>query len=411
MKKSRTLLYSFKIGDYSHIVYIVMISFSICFSEFLKRFIFINGPVSSLLYYACIFFPLFVLFIYVFAGNLNVDITRCIIFFSFIIIQFIVVTLFNRSKIGSLIIYLGGSLIYVFPFIFTVSCKTNKYSYFLLYLLIIAVVYGFIQHSIGYFIWEWNWDKFSPTKISVFATSNFGSFSRAFSVFSGVQDFSLFIIFTVILLFVNSVGNGIKTLLLFILLSGLYIAGAKSMMISLLISYIIYIFRKKINPFLLFILVYLLPYIIIMGFYIVFKDIIHYYLINMAGLFNFGTILPRLEIIYNFLTSLEITILGIGSGCMEGVVDNMYIRILVENGIMGLITFMFLLYKTIKKLCYIEKFNEYNQTENKFYWLLFIVITFSMHSGELLISRFSMIIFIYLIVSINTKYNMIKSKT
>jgi O-antigen ligase len=46
-------------------------------------------------------------------------------------------------------------------------------------------------------------------------------------------------------------------------------------------------------------------------------------------------------------------VLGIGLGCYR-VADNLYIKIVIENGIIGLTLFMFLIYRTIKKFYYLD---------------------------------------------------------
>jgi hypothetical protein len=130
---------------------------------------------------------------------------------------------------------------------------------------------------------------------------------------------------------------------------------------------------------------------------------------DTTGLFNIGTILPRLEIIYSFFSSFNATnVFGVGLGCMEGVVDNMYIRILIETGIIGFFIFMVFIYTAIKQLYYIDKKStQFHSRTNFFLFLLLIVITFSMHSGELLMSRFSIIVFIYVVTCINAEYKKI----
>jgi hypothetical protein len=398
----------------SHITYIIMIFYSICFSEFLKRFVFIIGEVNNTIYYACVFFPLFFVFIYIFSGNLKIDIQKCIFFFLFFIFEFFIVIISNVSNIGKLIVYFGSVLFYVFPFVFKVHCKTKKYPYFFLFLLIITVMYGVIQHRVGYFMWDRNWGKFSPSVMDITALGNWGSFTRTFSLFSGVQDFSLFAIFTSILLWINSKGYFIKLVLIIVLIIGLYISGAKAMMISLIVAFLAYYLHRKINYLFLFLGLYILPYILIMGLYIILKDDIVRTLSTMTGLFNLGTIIPRLEIIYTFFSSAKnifdiSTMFGVGMGCMEGVVDNMYIRILIETGIVGLVIFMFIICSIIKKLYSLEKISTQSSFgENYFLFLLFVSITFSMHSGELLSSRYAMIVFVYIVICINEKHRKIK---
>jgi hypothetical protein len=399
----------------SHITYIIMIFYSICFSEFSKRFIFIIGEVNNIIYYTCVFFPIFFVFIYIFSGNLKIDIQKCIFFFLIFIFEFFIVLISNVSNIGKLIVYFGSVLFYVFPFVFTVFCKTRKYSYFFLFLLTITVMYGVIQHSVGYFIWDRNWGKFSPSVMDITALGNWGSFTRAFSFFSGVQDFALFIIFTTILLWINSKGYFIKLVLIMLLISGLYISGAKAMMVSLIVAFLAYYLQRRINYLFLFLGLYILPYILIMGLYIILKNDIVRILSPMTGLFTLSTIIPRLEIVYAFFSSIKdsfdiSSIFGVGFGCIEGTVDNMYIRILVETGIIGFIIFMYFIYSAIKRLYYIKKRTTQLSSSGETFllFLVFVSMTFSMHSGELLMSRYAMTVFVYIIICINKKYRKIK---
>jgi hypothetical protein len=252
--------------------------------------------------------------------------------------------------------------------------------------------------------------------MNITALGNWGSFTRAFSFFSGVQDFALFIIFTTTLLWINSKGYFIKLVLTMLLISGLYISGAKAMMVSLIVAFVSYCLHRKINYLLLFFSLYILPYILIMILYATLKNDIVRTLNMMTGLFTLGTIIPRLEIIYTFLSSANnifniSSIFGLGMGCMEGTADNMYIRILVETGIVGFTIFIFVIYFTIRKLYYfVEKSTQLSSSgENFFLFLLFVSITFSMHSGELLMSRFAMIVFVYIVICINEKYRKIKN--
>jgi hypothetical protein len=130
----------------------------------------------------------------------------------------------------------------------------------------------------------------------------------------------------------------------------------------------------------------------------------------MTGLFDFGTILPRLEKIYMNLFTLNsiFTVFGVGVNTPGSFMDNMYITILWETGFLGLILFMLLIYKEIKRLYYIEKKDKIYPIENAFLNIVFIIITFSMNYGALLLSRFSIIVFFYIIICINKKYEMIK---
>jgi O-antigen ligase len=390
-----------------------MICFAICLSEFLKRFIYINGPVPIALYYGCIFIPTLIAFIYILLGDRKLDRHKSVIFFVFVIIQILIVLLGNREKFGRLIIFLCSNTIYIFPLFLKNPYKinNNQCNYLFLLLLTITLLYGLIQHFIGYFAWDKNWSDFSSSVMDIYAIGNFGSFNRAYSLFSGIQDFAVFLIFTTLLLLNYIKSNVLQILIIFCLITGLYIAGSKSMIISLFISLIIYLVRQKINPLILFIMLFILPYIIIMSIYTAYQNDIVSMLINMTGLFNFGTILPRLEIFYNFFSSFEIgNLLGCGSGCMVGVVDNMYIRILIENGLIGFVAFMLLLYTIIKRLLYITNVQHISQSgkENVFLFLSFMTISISMYSGELLHSRFSIIIYIYIIICINNKYVKLK---
>jgi hypothetical protein len=400
----------------------LMIFYAICFSEFLKRFIYINGPTHNLLYYSCIFIPTIVVFIYILIGDKKLDKYKFIIFCCFVIIQFFVVLLDNREKLGKLIVFLCSNIIYVFPLILKKSpqINNNKCNYLFLILLIITIIYGLTQHIIGYFIWDKNWSDFSPSVIDLFATSNWGGFNRVYSLFSGIQDFAIFLLFTTLILLIDFTNKKLRLLVILCLLTGLYIAGSKSMMISLSIALVIYLLRSKINPLFLFVILFILPYTIIMSLYIPYKSDIEFALINIGGLFNFGTILPRLEIFYDFFSSFTSSnLLGCGSGCMEGVVDNMYIRILIENGIIGFILFMSLIYLIIRQLFYIIRIQNVTsictqtngiKNENMFLFLLFITMSISMYSGELLNSRFSVIVYIYIIICINNKYVKLKKK-
>jgi hypothetical protein len=342
-------------------------------------------------------------------GTIKIEIERCISLFLLIGIEIIIVILSNRSNIGKLIVFYGSVLFYIFPFIFRVSYKIKNY-YIFFFLLIASIIYGIVQHSIGYFIWDLNWGMFSPSAMDITALGNWGTFTRAFSFFSGVQDFALFIIFTTLLLWINLKGNGIKLLVATFLIIGLYIAGAKAMILSFAVALLAHFVRKKINASLLFFGLYVLPYICIMALYIMLNNMLVAKLSMMTGLFNFGTVLPRLEIIYRYLSEFNFSnsIFGVGMG-VTGTFDNMYIRILAETGIIGLVVFLFFLHATIKKLYYIqERSSRLSSKENYFLFIVLIVMTFSMHSGELLMSRFSMIVFVYIVICINTKYKKIK---
>jgi hypothetical protein len=399
----------------SHIVYIVVIFYAICFSEFLKRFIFIFGEANNTIYYTCVFFPIFFVFVYIFSGNLKIDIQKWGLLFLFLILEILIVMISNTKNFGKLIIYFGSVLFYVFPFTFKAFNKPKKYVYSFLLLLIIAIIYGVMQHNIGYFIWDQNWGKFSPSVMNITALGNWGSFTRAFSFFSGVQDFALFVIFATTLLWINSKGKFIKLILLIALIAGLYITGAKAMMVSLMVAILAYYLHRKMNYLFLFFGLYILPYVLIMLLYIVLRDIIVATLNMMTGLFNLGTIIPRLEVIYTFFSSsrnlFDVSVLfGVGLGCMETTVDNMYIRILVETGIIGFIAFIFLIYSVIKELYYLEEKSEQLPFtgENFFLFVLFVSMTFSMHSGELLMSRYAMIVFVYIVICTNEKYKKMK---
>jgi hypothetical protein len=196
-------------------------------------------------------------FIYILSCKLNLDKGNGIILCLFSIIQIIVVFVSNRSNIGSLFVFFCSVLVYIFPLIFkTNHVNQNKQTInvWFAFLLMLSMVYGIIQNINGYFIWDKNWGKFSPTGMDISAMANWGHFFRAFSFFSGLQDSAMFIIFTIFLLWTSINGVPIKILLCVLLLTGLYIAGSKSIILSLPVALISYYFGKKITPFVLFFL-------------------------------------------------------------------------------------------------------------------------------------------------------------
>jgi hypothetical protein len=354
------------------------------------------------------------------SGNLKLDRKKFVIFLVFIVSQIVIVAFFHRENFTKLILYFGSTLFYILPFVSKKSYDVSHKSYNRLFLFLLVAVfgYGLAQHLTGYFPWDRNWNAFSSTGMNLGAISNTGTFIRVYSCFSGLQEFASFIIFTVFLLWIYACKFAYKLILMLFLLAGLYIAGAKSVIFALLAAALIYFFRKLINPLLLFIVVYILPYIILVLIYHIFRDdMTDLFYKSEGGLFHYASMYPRLEIAYSFFTSFQPkNWLGEGAGCASVITDNMFIRILMEYGIVGFIAFMFFLWTIFRQLFYIsvsvphqsKEEKIISSKENMFFLLLFFVLTISFHTGELLHSRHSILLFMFVAIGVNEKYKKIK---
>lgn len=344
---------------------------SIIISDFLKKYLYSYDKVLTISYYLILLMPDFVFLAILLSNKL----------------------FFNKKTFAFLLVFLNLYVFYSLPLNGLINVITNlKTTYYYLFILalsqisysvtkdafksfyislsilgVLASFYGIYQFFFGYPSWEINWLKNSPTSISLEGLTNKfegltnrGETFRAYSLFGGLHESALFFsyILSLISLTLSFKRDFIsKQLLGFLFLSGVILSNAKGVYLGFFVAVVLYRCRWFLSPKKVFFIILLpvfilgfLPsdYIYKVGFFIL------EHLGSLAYYLNPGTLVPRLEIFSTFLGNINFDIyffIGHGIGSLirlEGVstvLDNMYLQVLYEFGILGLIMLLFLIYK------------------------------------------------------------------
>jgi len=336
-------------------------------TEFSKRFLYLEGSVDPLFYYSILFsFDVFMGVIFI---------TRLKSFGLLTIIFLIVLSLF-----GAYSIFQGKALGFILAtrscyYLIALVCFKDSYyvetkqSQFIHILLLgvlttFSILYGCVQYFYDYLPWEYTWGLFAPAQMSLNAMGNFGHANRAFACFSGNQVHALILTYIFIWLYFNFPKTFFypsRYVILAFYLLGIFIAGSKGLMVGTLLSFCLYYCRKIINFKAIFIAIVIVPF----SAYWLISNSLLYFLQTflyaktpsfIAGMLDPMTFSPRLMIFSQFFKSLEknyTLFLGHGSSALDLTsnfnTDNMYLSILYEFGVLGVVVFIYLLYLFLKK--------------------------------------------------------------
>jgi len=331
------------------------------FSDFSKRLIYCAGNVDvPPLYYTCLMFP-DILFAFILIINRNRISIKHTVFVSCLLgVLCIQGAIF--AGVAAVLMALKSYAILTIWFILDEDyfipkpIEMKKFIIKLSALLAVCGAYGIIQFQMGYFFWELNWFKYSPTGMVLREVTNFGKTFRAFSVFSGVQEYSIILVYGISLIaFLAKSKLRISLLLIF----GIYLitTGSKTTLLALIAAAVFYntkLYRSAVlllavfgsgigylytrEPSEIFELVQLvrnnLP-------------------IKIASIIDPITILPRIAILSDFFKldqSWITVIVGHGFGASRGniIFDNSYLMIFYELGAIGEFALFAVIIKFIK---------------------------------------------------------------
>lgn len=387
--------------EYDNIIILIILSINI--SEFLKRFIYIGGPISALFYYLMIFFP-YTMLLYIFIKKIKYRKSGLLLYLS-IIFFFLVVAAFKSDGLGGSIVFIGSTIIYTLPFFCVPQViieSNNRIVKTAFIIILISVIYGCFQFGFGYFIWDRNWAKYAPTQMNLFNLSNFGRFNRAFSIYSGLQDFSYTIVFLSGIVFLRTnKNNSIRGLNILLSAIGLYISAAKTIILALMLTAFLFSIRKRLNPTIMVVMIVFVPLLLFIFASVILSQYIEYLSI-LGPTFNPGTMLPRISIVASFFKDLSVSesLIGTGLGTAE-MSDNMYIHLIQSYGFLGLALFtslIIIVYTQIHEMSLLT-----DRSYRKYADFLFIQLTVllvSMHAAEILVSRLMISYFTYVIMQV-----------
>jgi hypothetical protein len=338
---------------------------SVATAEFSKRFLYAFSDVSGFFYYLLLLPPdlIFVTMVARQKGRV----------------------LFNKTFIAACILIIGSSLLQNSITDIAFNIKT-EYMYTLLLiapaafwevregdvrifrrtiyaLAVAASVYGTCQFTMGYPSWEMSWFEHSPTTMVVEGFTNNRTVFRAYSLFSGLHEFALFLCLAgVFVAFTGHGSRGRKTLALLPLAIGLFVSNAKGVYVAVIISCALFHFRSRLSaikimpvvlaPVAFFLLASEFAISAVVGF-------IADHFGSLARYISPETSIPRLMIFAEYFASLDPHSLrfylgsGIGSVITEKglavMLDNNYLEILTELGLLGLVGFLALVYEIYRE--------------------------------------------------------------
>lgn len=351
------------------LVHIPIIYLIIACCEFLKRFIYVDGPTNSILYFIIVLGTDFGISI-ILLKNINIKkLTKRFVFWALAILGIVAYSTIHGNLVNSIITFRA-----VYYIVFLLMFKKEYYiptpemekiHYTLFYILTaISVLYGMVQYFNGYLPWEVNWGDYSPSKMKLSEMGNFGKANRAFSLFSGSQVHALLLgyLFLSSWFIIKDRYRIFRWMLIGFYAFGIFIAGSKALMGGLILSLLFYYNRhllKYKQQFLILIFLPLLSYFVITPsfLYMVQQFLRSYTPAFISGMLDPMTFTPRIMVFFNFFSSLtyDYTLI-VGHGCSvlsansSFTTDNMYLSILWEYGILGLILFVWFLYSFLKLL-------------------------------------------------------------
>jgi hypothetical protein len=330
-------------------------------SDFAKRLIYVAVDTDiSLLYYACLLFPDILFLFIMLRSRRRVSLQRLLW------VGLLMALLFGHGIVFAgpasvIVAYKTYAMLMVWFVLdrgyFSITAS-ELHSFLLKLLALVAIcgVYGVIQFVAGYFIWEVNWFSFSPTGMKMVEVMNNGKLYRAFSVFSGVQEYSMIIIYVMSL--AAFLLKGWQRLLWLALMAAFLISsGSKTAFLAMIIAGLCY--KLKIyKRFTILIACMAAPLVYIYtrtgpeiwGLVNVVRQLAP---ASLVSLVDPGTIVPRIAVLGEFFKidqNARTILIGHGFGASRGAIifDNSYLMVMYEVGVVGLSAFMYALLKFFK---------------------------------------------------------------
>ncbi len=349
----------------------------ICISNFLKRFIYLSSSSPDYLYYFILLLPDLFFVLILIKSRLKFNFFRLKLVAAFVGVSMCLILL--NVNLSTFILTFKASFMYLFLLTFDDKYyelnKTIIIKSLLVFIIIslISIWYGSIQFWIDYLPWERRWGELSPTQMKFYQIENYGFTKRAFSFFSGVTDFGLFLASVFILLATLIKKSYFKIILLVVISYGIFITGSKTIYVALIASYLMFALKKKLN-YKLMIAFLVLP-IVLIGLvltpsmlYLVGNQFLAYGGV-FASIFNPATLAPRIQIFNDFVSDISPLSFFIGSGLKNygpaaKTFDNLYLSIINGYGLVGLvilISYIVYFYRNFFKL--FEKIKDKNSLD------------------------------------------------
>lgn len=339
-------------------------------SDFAKRLIYVDVSSDiSLLYYACLLFPDLLFAFIMLRSRRRVSLQRLLwigILTGFLLIH----GAFFAGPTSVIVAYKTYAMLMLWFVLdreyFSITGKDlHSLLLRLLALILVCGIYGVIQFVTGYFAWEVNWFVFSPTGMKMIEVMNNGKLYRAFSVFSGVQEYSMIIIYimSLVAFFLKGWHRFFWLVLMAIFLIS---SGSKTAYLALIVAMLCYKFKiyKKFAVLIAF-LAAPIAYIYtrtgpeIWALVEVVRQLAP---TSIVSLLDPATIVPRISVLGEFFQikqSARTIMIGHGFGASRGAIvfDNSYLMILYEVGLIGLAAFLYTLLKFFKSASQIIEFS------------------------------------------------------
>lgn len=340
-------------------------------SEFFKRYLYLyNFNNIQSIYYLILFVPDLIFLIIIF---LNSRFQRGMLIYVTTIIFFLgLYSLLVNNNLMNVIVNIKSYLYYMMILCLPKNnCdldqkKLDFYVFVFILIGLITVVYALYQHFCGYPVWEINWFKNSPTGMKINDVTNNGKIFRSYSMFSGIQEFGLILIYVISLTyyyFKNQLNNNLKWAIIAFITIGILTTAAKGIWVCFLLT-IFFCYLNIVSKPKIYVLILFVPSIILA---LVHPAIVYTIVVFIRGYFPEKvtsyidpiTLMPRIRIVQEcFLnTSLNMELLlgnGIGStrtiNGVTTVFDNMFLYIIFEFGIIGFVIFVMVIYRVAKNI-------------------------------------------------------------
>lgn len=238
------------------------------------------------------------------------------------------------------LLYLVGLMPFLCRSQFNITFSQLFQRYWLIPLLII--LYGIYQKIFGYSPFEMGWIRSGKGKVGEEGLFLSGDI-RPFSFFAGIPEYSFFMC----ILIYHEIFIRQKKITSICLILLLLLMGSRGVIMGLAIALIIALFGGKIPKILRFIIatgVAVGTYFILINL----ADILWLYEGEGNRMLVYGTFNARFEIVSKFLEESTFSDMIFGVGIPFQTFDNMYISILNDFGLIGIILLFYLLYSVTR---------------------------------------------------------------
>ncbi len=288
-------------------------------------------------------------------------------------------------------------------------------------LAVLASAYGMCQFTMGYPSWEMSWFEHSPTTMVIDGFTNNKTVFRAYSFFSGLHEFALFLCLAGgFVAFTGHGSRGRKALALLPLAIGLFVSNAKGVYVAVIISCLLFRFRSRLSA------IKIMPVVLAPVAFFLFAS--EFAISNVVGFIanHFGSLaryispetsIPRLMIFAEYFASLDPHSLpfylgsGVGSVItskgLAVLLDNNYLEVLTELGLLGLVGFLALVYEIYREYFWLVNRGRLGRLEHGVVDASFFYVTtvlFDLYGSVDFATRGVLVCFLIFCMLIHTQY-------